>query len=120
MPELVRRSASHLLMLLGARWGKRVGWAIAPPARKEGIDSMASAIATLRALVLLAAGVSAGAEKVAAGEDLDEITSCVKANQPKLSAEQTVTMRTLDRTGSARVSSATIYWQKSGENSQRF
>ena len=73
---------------------------------------MAPAIATLIALVLLVGGMPAGAG------DLDEITDCVKANQPRLSAEQTVTMRTLDRTGSARVSSATIYWQKSGENSK--
>jgi len=79
---------------------------------------MASAIATLTALALLAAGMPAAAVNVDTGEDVDEILDCIKANQPRLSAEQTVTLRTLDRTGSARVSSATIYWQKFGDDSK--
>jgi len=79
---------------------------------------MTSGIATLIALVLLAAGMPAAAENVDTGEDLDEITDCVKANRPRLSAEQTVTMRTLDRTGSARVFNAAIYWQKFGDDSK--
>jgi hypothetical protein len=79
---------------------------------------MAPATAALTALLLLAAGMPAGAVDIDLGEDVDEIADCVKANQPKLSAEQTVTMRTLDRTGAARVSNAVIYWQKFGENSK--
>lgn len=79
---------------------------------------MAAVLATLTALVLLAAGEPSWAVNVDTGKDVDEITECVKANQPQLSAEQSVTMRTVDRTGSARVSSATIYWQKFGESSK--
>jgi hypothetical protein len=79
---------------------------------------MAVALATLIALVLLAAGEPAPAINVETGKDVDEIADCVKANQPQLSAEQTVTMRTVDRTGSARVTNATIYWQKFGEDSK--
>jgi hypothetical protein len=79
---------------------------------------MASAITRMTALLLLVAGMPAGAVNIDTGEDVDEIADCVKANQPQLSAEQTVTMRTVDRAGSARVSSATIYWQKFGENSK--
>ena len=82
------------------------------------MESMVSAIATLTALVLLVAGIPARAVNVDTEKDVDEITDCVKANQPRLSAEQTVTMRTLDRMGAARVSNATIYWQKFGENSK--
>jgi len=99
-----------------------VGGPPAPLGSKEVIDSMAAVLATLIALVLLAAGVPARAASVDTGvdtgKDVDEITDCVKANQPQLSAEQTVTMRTVDRMGSARVSNATIYWQKFGENSK--
>jgi hypothetical protein len=79
---------------------------------------MASAIATLAALVLLSAGMPAAAVNVDTGEGVDEIADCVKENRPRLSAEQAVTLRTLDRAGSARISSATIYWQRSGENSK--
>jgi hypothetical protein len=79
---------------------------------------MAVALASLTALVLLTAGVPARAVSVDVGEDVDEIADCVKANQPRLSAEQTVTLRTVDRTGAARASNATIYWQKFGEDSK--
>ncbi len=64
---------------------------------------MASAITRMTALLLLVAGMPAGAVNIYTVEDVDEIADCVKANQPQLSAEQTVTMRTLDRAGSARV-----------------
>jgi hypothetical protein len=79
---------------------------------------MAVVLAALTALVLIAAGEPARAVNLKAGKGVDEIADCVKANQPQLSAEQTVTMRTVDRTGSARVSNATIYWQKFGEDSK--
>jgi hypothetical protein len=79
---------------------------------------MVSAIAAVAALVLLAGGIPAAGVSVEPGTDLEEIADCVRANQPRLSAEQTVTMRALDRTGSARVSKATIYWQKFGKNSK--
>jgi len=77
-----------------------------------------AAVASLTALVLLAAGMPAAAASVAGQMGVDEIADCVKANRPRLSVEQTVTMRTVDRAGSARVSNATIYWQKFGENSR--
>jgi hypothetical protein len=79
---------------------------------------MADAAAWIAAFVLLAAGLPAAAVNIEVGEDLEEITDCVKANRPRLSAEQSVTLRTLDRTGSARVSNATIYWQQFDENSK--
>ncbi len=79
---------------------------------------MAAALARLTALVLLAAGFPALAANAEAGGGVDEVTDCVRANQPRLSAEQTVTLRTVDRTGETRDSEATIYWQKFGEKSK--
>jgi hypothetical protein len=79
---------------------------------------MTVALATLFALALLATGEPTRAVKIETGSGVDEVADCVRANQPRLSAEQTVTLRTVDRTGSARVSNATIYWQKFGENSK--
>lgn len=79
---------------------------------------MAAALAALAALVLLAGGAPLRAANAEAGEGVDEVVDCVKANQPRLSAEQRVTLRTVDRTGEARDSEATIYWQKSGDKSK--
>jgi len=79
---------------------------------------MRNTLATLTALVLLVAGAPVQALNVAVGEGVDEVTDCMKANRPRLSAAQTVRMRTVDRTGSPRISGATIYWQKFGEDSK--
>ena len=107
--------ASHIPR---CRMGRASGLGFLPPASEEEIDPMAVALVTLTALVLLAAGVPARAVNVDVGEGVDAVTDCVKANQPRLSAEQTVTLRTVDRTGAARDSEATIYWQKFGEKSK--
>jgi outer membrane lipoprotein-sorting protein len=64
--------------------------------------------AALAALALLLMGTTFPD----APDGVDEITDCIKANQPKLSTEQEVSFRVVDRLGSARVSNAKIYWQK--------
>ncbi len=61
------------------------------------------------AAFLLLAGPATATEPP---EDVREVTDCMKANQPRLSAEQEVSFRVVDRLGSARVSNAKIYWQK--------
>ena len=61
------------------------------------------------ALLLSVADPSPAAEQ---SEDVSEVTECMRANQPKLSVEQEVRFRVMDRSGSERVSKAKIYWQK--------
>jgi hypothetical protein len=46
---------------------------------------------------------------------LDEVRDCIAKNQPDLSAVQTISLKSRDRTGAERESRATVYWQRAGE-----
>lgn len=50
---------------------------------------------------------------------LDEVRSCIARNQPDMSAVQTISLKSRDRTGAERESRATVYWQRAGEGASK-
>lgn len=68
---------------------------------------------------LLIASSSAWAQdtaaEVGAADPLEEVRACMSRNRPAVSAVQTVSLTSRDRTGAERESRATVYWQKHKE-----